>query len=135
MFHKLLIANRGEIACRIIQTAKALNISTVAVYSEADKNARHVKLADFAYFLGKAPASESYLNIDKIIQAARETQANAIHPGYGFLSENAEFARAVEKANLIFIGPPATAIECMGSKAQAKALMAKANVPLIPGYH
>lgn len=135
MFHKLLIANRGEIACRIIRTAKALNIKTVAVYSEVDADALHVKMADEAVYLGQATASDSYLNINKIIQAAKQTQADAIHPGYGFLSENSAFATAVQAANLIFVGPPAKAITAMGSKAQAKALMAKAGVPLIPGYH
>lgn len=131
----LLIANRGEIACRIIDTARMMGVRTVAVYSDADANARHVELADTAIRLGAAPASESYLRIDLIIEAAKRAGADAIHPGYGFLSENARFAAAVDAAGLIFVGPSADAIRAMGSKSASKALMAKAGVPLVPGYH
>ena len=134
-FHTILIANRGEIACRVIRTCRRLGIRTVAVYSEADANARHVRLADVAVPIGPAAAAESYLVTEKILAAAKQTGAQAIHPGYGFLSENAGFARACADAGVIFIGPPATAIEAMGSKSAAKALMAKAGVPLTPGYH
>jgi 3-methylcrotonyl-CoA carboxylase alpha subunit len=135
MFHKILIANRGEIACRVIATARRLGIATVAVYSEADANARHVALADEAWPIGPAPARQSYLVIDKIIDAARHSGAEAIHPGYGFLSENAKFAEACAAAGIVFIGPPPSAIRAMGSKAAAKALMERAAVPLVPGYH
>jgi len=135
MFTKLLIANRGEIACRVIRTARRLGIRTVAVHSEADANARHVRLADEAVHIGPAAARESYLVGARIIEAARATGAQAIHPGYGFLSENADFAEACEQAGLVFIGPPPSAIRAMGSKAAAKTLMQKADVPLTPGYH
>jgi 3-methylcrotonyl-CoA carboxylase alpha subunit len=135
MFKKILIANRGEIACRVIQTARRMGIETVAVYSEADANARHVRLADEAVAIGPAPARESYLVIERIIDAARRTGAQAIHPGYGFLSENEDFAEACERAGIVFIGPPASSIRAMGSKSAAKALMEKAGVPLTPGYH
>ena len=135
MFSKILIANRGEIACRIIATCRRLGIQTVAVYSEADAGARHVRLADSAVCIGPAPASESYLNAERILATAREHGAEAIHPGYGFLSEKAAFARAVEAAGLVLIGPSADTMELMGSKAAAKAKMAPAGVPLIPGYH
>lgn len=135
MFSKILIANRGEIACRVIKTARRLGIRTVAVYSEADANARHVRLADEAVLLGPAAARESYLVAEKILDAARRTGAQAIHPGYGFLSENADFAEACVAAGVVFIGPPASAIRAMGSKSAAKALMEKAAVPLTPGYH
>lgn len=135
MFSKILIANRGEIACRVIKTARRLGIRTVAVYSEADANARHVRLADEAVLLGPAAARESYLVAEKILDAARRTGAQAIHPGYGFLSENADFAEACAAAGIVFIGPPASAIRAMGSKSAAKALMEKAAVPLTPGYH
>ena len=135
MIKKLLIANRGEIACRIIKTAKALGIETVAVYSQADLGTLHTKLADHACYLGPAPANESYLNIYAIITIATDYQVDAIHPGYGFLAENADFARAIEKAGLIFVGPKADTIEAMGSKSIAKDLMQKAGVPILPGYH
>ncbi|OTG92807.1 acetyl/propionyl/methylcrotonyl-CoA carboxylase subunit alpha [Acinetobacter sp. ANC 3832] len=135
MFEKILIANRGEIACRIIRTAKQLGIATVAVYSDADANSQHVKQADEAIYIGESPASQSYLQMDRIIQAALDTGAQAIHPGYGFLSENDQFALACEKNNIVFIGPPVAAILAMGLKATSKALMEKAGVPLTPGYH
>ena len=135
MFDKILIANRGEIACRVIKTARRLGIRTVAVYSEADAGARHVRLADEAVRIGPAPARESYLVIERIIEAARQTGAQAIHPGYGFLSENEEFCAACDAAGIVFIGPPVSAIRAMGSKSEAKKLMEKARVPLTPGYH
>lgn len=135
MFHTLLIANRGEIACRIIKTAKAMGFSTVAVYSSADKNSQHVKLADVAYPIGEASAKSSYLNIEAIIQAALETGAQAIHPGYGFLSENVDFAKACEAAHITFIGPGLEALKAMGSKQLAKQLLEGTSVPLTPGYH
>nr|WP_321461054.1 acetyl/propionyl/methylcrotonyl-CoA carboxylase subunit alpha [uncultured Vibrio sp.] len=135
MFKRILIANRGEIACRIIKTAKSIAIETVAVYSEADRNSLHVKQADFAEFIGPAPASESYLDIDAVIRAAKKWQADAIHPGYGFLSENPKLAKACYENGIVFIGPSTNAIEAMGSKSQAKAIMSEANVPLVPGYH
>ncbi|KOE93714.1 acetyl/propionyl/methylcrotonyl-CoA carboxylase subunit alpha [Vibrio parahaemolyticus] len=135
MFKRILIANRGEIACRIIKTAKSIAIETVAVYSEADRSSLHVKQADFAEFIGPAPASESYLDIDAIIGAAKKWQADAIHPGYGFLSENPKLAKACSENGIVFIGPSTSAIEAMGSKSQAKAIMSEANVPLVPGYH
>ena len=135
MFSKILIANRGEIACRVIKTARRMGIATVAVYSEADANARHVRLADEAVLIGPAPARQSYLLADKILDAAKATGAQAVHPGYGFLSENEAFAEACASAGIAFIGPPASAIRAMGSKSAAKALMALARVPLTPGYH
>ncbi|MEY3580531.1 MAG: hypothetical protein RI984_1635, partial [Pseudomonadota bacterium] len=135
MFKKILIANRGEIACRVAATAHRMGIRTVAVYSDADKHAAHVAACDEAVHIGAAEAKQSYLQIARIIEAAQATGAEAIHPGYGFLSENEEFAAACEQAGLIFIGPPATAIHAMGSKSAAKALMEKAQVPLVPGYH
>ncbi len=135
MFRKILIANRGEIACRIMRTARRLNVATVAVYSEADANALHVEMADEAVLLGPAPAAQSYLAIDKVIAAAVATGAEAIHPGYGFLSENARFAEACAKVGIAFIGPPAPAIHAMGSKSESKRLMEAADVPLVPGYH
>jgi len=135
MFRKILIANRGEIAVRVIRTARKLGISPIAVYSDADAKAQHVALADAAYRIGPAPSRESYLNIAAILDAARRSGAEAVHPGYGFLSENADFAEACVAAGIVFIGPPATAIRAMGSKAAAKDLMRKAGVPLIPGYH
>jgi 3-methylcrotonyl-CoA carboxylase alpha subunit len=135
MFTKILIANRGEIACRVIKTARRMGIRTVAVYSEADAGARHVRLADEAVCIGAPPPRESYLVVDKIIAAALATGAQAIHPGYGFLSENEDFAEACAKNGLVFIGPPVSAIRAMGSKSEAKKLMEKAGVPLTPGYH
>ncbi|MGE5946869.1 MAG: acetyl/propionyl/methylcrotonyl-CoA carboxylase subunit alpha [Betaproteobacteria bacterium] len=135
MFTKILIANRGEIACRVIKTARRMGIRTVAVYSEADANARHVRLADEAVLLGPAAARESYLVADKIIEACKRTGAQAVHPGYGFLSENEEFAEALAANGITFIGPPASAIRAMGSKSEAKKLMGAASVPLTPGYH
>ena len=134
-FHKLLIANRGEIACRIMRTAKRMELRTVAVYSDADRDAMHVALADEAVLIGPAPAKDSYLHIDAIIDAARTTGAEAIHPGYGFLSENADFAQACADAGLVFVGPSAATIRLMGSKSAAKALMESAGVPVVPGYH
>ncbi|MBT4489317.1 MAG: ATP-grasp domain-containing protein, partial [Rhodospirillaceae bacterium] len=135
MFRKILIANRGEIACRVIRTAHRMGAATVAVYSEADANAMHVAMADEAVLLGPPPVQESYLLMDKIIAAAQRTGADAIHPGYGFLSENAAFAEACAAAGIVFIGPPADAIRAMGEKAAAKALMQQADVPVVPGYH
>ena len=135
MFSKILIANRGEIACQVIKTARRLGIKTVAVYSDADRNARHVAMADEAVHIGPSAARESYLVADRIIDAARRTGAQAIHPGYGFLSENAGFADACAAAGIVFIGPPADSIRAMGSKSEAKKIMEKAKVPLVPGYH
>ncbi|MDQ2928916.1 MAG: acetyl/propionyl/methylcrotonyl-CoA carboxylase subunit alpha [Pseudomonadota bacterium] len=135
MFKKILIANRGEIACRVIKTARRMGIATVAVYSDADAKARHVRLADEAVHIGAAEARESYLVGDRIIAAAKATGAQAVHPGYGFLSENDAFAERCAKEGIVFIGPPASAIRAMGSKAAAKTLMGNAGVPLTPGYH
>ncbi|HZP99094.1 MAG TPA: acetyl/propionyl/methylcrotonyl-CoA carboxylase subunit alpha [Reyranella sp.] len=135
MFSKILIANRGEIACRVIKTAKRLGIKTVAIYSDADVGARHVAMADEAVHIGPSPARDSYLVVDRLIDAARRTGAEAVHPGYGFLSENAGFAEACAKAGVVFIGPPPSAIRAMGSKSEAKKIMEKAKVPLVPGYH
>jgi len=135
MFKKILIANRGEIACRVAATAKRMGIKTVAVYSDADANAKHVAVCDEAVHIGGSAPAESYLRWERIIEAAKATEAQAIHPGYGFLSENEAFAQACSQAGLVFIGPPASAILAMGLKAESKRLMEKAGVPLVPGYH
>jgi propionyl-CoA carboxylase alpha chain len=135
MFKKILIANRGEIACRVIKTARRMGIKTVAVYSEADKDARHVELADEAVLIGPAPSRESYLVADRIIAACKQTGAEAVHPGYGFLSENAEFSRRVEEEGIIFIGPKHASIAAMGDKIASKELAAKAKVNTIPGWN
>jgi 3-methylcrotonyl-CoA carboxylase alpha subunit len=135
MFESVLIANRGEIACRVIRTCKRLGVRSIAVFSEADRGALFTRLADVALEIGPAPAAESYLRIDRILQAAKRGGAEAVHPGYGFLAENAEFARACAAASLRFIGPSPAAIEAMGLKHAAKALMERAGVPIVPGYH
>jgi len=134
VFKKVLVANRGEIAIRIMRACRELGIQTVAVYSDADANARHVQFADEAILLGGAAPNESYLNMDALLRAARDSKVDAIHPGYGFLSENASFAAAIESAGLTFIGPSAASIRAMGDKAQAKLLMKKAGVPTVPGF-
>ena len=131
---KLLVANRGEIACRIFETCHGLGIATVAVYSDADARAKHVREADEAIHIGPSPAPESYLKVEAILAAAKATGADAIHPGYGFLSENADFAEAVEKAGLIWVGPSAKAIRSMGPKDEAKRIAEEAGVPVLPGY-
>ncbi|HEX05678.1 MAG TPA: acetyl-CoA carboxylase biotin carboxylase subunit, partial [Bacteroidetes bacterium] len=133
MFNKILIANRGEIAVRVIRACQEMGIRAVAVYSEVDRNAIHVQLADEAWFIGPPAASESYLRGDKILKVALQSGAEAIHPGYGFLSENAEFATAVEEAGLVWIGPPAAAIRSMGSKTKARSIMMGSGVPVVPG--
>src|SRR3972149_6990752 len=133
MFRKILIANRGEIACRVIKTARRMGIATVAVYSQADRSARHVELADEAVPIGAPPARESYLAIDRIIEACRATGAQAVHPGYGFLSENADFCTRLEAAGIVFIGPKAHSIEAMGDKIASKKLAQGAKVSVIPG--
>lgn len=135
MLKKILIANRGEIACRIAATAKRMGIRTVGVYSEADKNAKHVQLMDEAYLIGQPKPQDSYLRAERILEVAQKTKAQAIHPGYGFLSENAKFVRQLEQEKIIFIGPPAKSIESMGSKSESKFIMGKAKVPIVPGYH
>src|SRR4051812_10384439 len=135
MLDSVLIANRGETACRIIRTARRLGIRTIAVYSEADAHALFVKMADEAHLIGPAPARDSYLNVERIMAVARQAGAAAIHPGYGFLSERAEFAEACVSSGVAFIGPPASAIRAMGLKDAAKALVEKAGVPVVPGYH
>ncbi|MBA3476622.1 MAG: carbamoyl phosphate synthase, partial [Actinobacteria bacterium] len=133
MFEKVLIANRGEIAIRIARALREMGIASVAVYSEIDRDAPHVRAADEAFLLGPAVPAESYLNVDKIIEVAKDCGAEAVHPGYGFLAENAAFAKALDKAKITFIGPPAKAIEAMGSKTEARAIMDKAGVPIVPG--
>jgi 3-methylcrotonyl-CoA carboxylase alpha subunit len=135
LFDKILIANRGEIACRVIRTARKLGIQTVAVYSDADRNAEHVKLADEAVYIGESPSSQSYLLGDKIIEACKKTGAKAVHPGYGFLSENLAFCQMCTDAGVEFIGPPPKAIRAMGSKSESKDIMINAKVPVTPGYH
>ncbi|CAB4007776.1 Methylcrotonoyl- carboxylase subunit alpha, mitochondrial [Paramuricea clavata] len=132
---KLVVANRGEIACRVMNTARKLGIRTVAVFSDVDRNAKHVKMADEAYHIGPAPARDSYLSMDKIIDVAKRSNAQAIHPGYGFLSERPEFAELCLQQNVIFVGPPSSAIRDMGIKSTSKKIMSDAGVPIIEGYH
>src|SRR5437660_1837766 len=133
MFAKVLVANRGEIAVRVIRALKEMGIASVAVYSEVDREAQHVRRADEAYLLGPGPAAESYLRVEKILEVAEQSGAEAIHPGYGFLAENALFAKACAKAKVTFVGPPAEAIEAMGSKTRARKLMKAGGVPIVPG--
>ncbi|MCU0692848.1 MAG: ATP-grasp domain-containing protein, partial [Polyangiaceae bacterium] len=133
MFKKVLVANRGEIACRVIRTLREMGIASVAVYSEVDRAALHVRMADEAVPIGEAPAAASYLRMDRVLDAAKKTGAEAVHPGYGFLSENAKFAQACADEHMTFIGPPASAIHAMGSKTAARELMSNAGVPVVPG--
>lgn len=135
MFKKILIANRGEIACRVIKTAKKLGVNTVGIYSDIDQNSKHISLSDEAYYLGGNKSTDSYLNMDKIIDLALKSKAEAIHPGYGFLSENVEFVKKCDQAGIKFIGPPEKAIRAMGSKIESKLIMQKSNVPIVPGYN
>ena len=134
MFKKILIANRGEIACRVIKTAKKMGIATVAVYSDADRNALHVRMADEAVHIGPSPANQSYIVIDRIMDAVRRSGAEAVHPGYGFLSENMNFAAALEKEGVVFVGPPSPAIQAMGDKITSKKIAQEAGVSTVPGY-
>ena len=133
MFTKVLVANRGEIAIRVFRALKELDVQSVAVYSDADKDALFVGFADEAYTLGEGPSADTYLRVDKIIEIAKRSGAEAIHPGYGFLAENSEFAQACQDEGLVFIGPPASAIDSMGSKTKARELMEAAGVPIVPG--
>src|SRR3954453_2757140 len=133
MFARVLVANRGEIAVRVIRALDELGIESIAVYSEADREAQHVKRAAEAHLLGPGPAAESYLNVDKLIEVIKASKAEAVHPGYGFLAENAAFARRLEEEGITFIGPPASAIDAMGSKTKARELMQGAGVPIVPG--
>ena len=135
MFRRLLIANRGEIACRIIRTARRMGLHSIAVYSDADRDAMHVTMADEAHRIGPGPAAESYLVVPGILEAARLCGAEAVHPGYGFLSENADFADACVQAELAFVGPSATAIRRMGSKIESKRIAEAAGIPVVPGYN
>src|SRR5829696_4479404 len=135
MFSSVLIANRGEIACRIARTAKALGMRTVGIYSDVDAHALHVRMCDEAHPIGAAPARESYLDIERLIAVGRRSGAECVHPGYGFLAENAAFAEAVAAAGMVFVGPPLAAIRAMGLKDAAKTLMERAGVPVVPGYH
>ena len=135
MFRRVLIANRGEIACRVIATCRRLGIHTIAIHSDADRHARHVRLADESHSVGPAPASESYLDIDRVLGVVRATRAEAVHPGYGFLSENTDFAAACAAAGVAFIGPDPDAIRRLGLKHEAKSIAARAGVPVVPGYH
>ena len=134
MFNKILIANRGEIACRVIKTAKQMGIKTVAVFSDADRNALHVQMADEAVNIGPPPANQSYIDIEKVISAVKKTNAQAVHPGYGFLSENAKFAKSLSDIGVTFIGPPENAIESMGDKITSKKIAQEAGVNTVPGY-